>query len=66
MKRCKKTNKEKDDDVNEDEDTEDMDDEYEELDLVTLLTNFFLFTPPTSFMESHFSVTLMYFFAGCK
>ncbi|KAL1218159.1 hypothetical protein V5N11_000767 [Cardamine amara subsp. amara] len=33
MKRCKKTNKEKDGDVNEDEDTEDMDDEYEELDM---------------------------------
>lgn len=45
MKRCKKTNKEKDGDVNEDEDTEDIDDEYEELDVVTMLTNFLLTHP---------------------
>ncbi|VYS67798.1 unnamed protein product [Arabidopsis thaliana] len=30
MKKCKNTNKEKDDDVNADEDSEDLDDEYEE------------------------------------
>jgi general transcription factor 3C polypeptide 5 (transcription factor C subunit 1) len=66
MKKCKNTNKEKDDDVNADEDSEDLDDEYEE---VTMLTNYFLFTSPISFPERlvhRFSVNLMCCVAGCK
>lgn len=66
MKKCKNTNKEKDDDVNADDDSEDLDDEYEE---VTMLTNYFLFTSPISVPERlvhRFSVNLMCCVAGCK
>lgn len=57
MKKYKSKNEEKDSDVNADEDDEDMDDdEYEQLNVVTTLTN--LFTLPISFPKSHFIVAL--------
>lgn len=60
MKKHKNTNKEKDGDVNTDEDADDIDDEYEELNVVTMLTIFFLFTSPISLIEKTISLFPFY------